>query len=40
MDSGDPDRVVVMRHELQRVMTKRFTKAGALPSELEVHGFT
>jgi uncharacterized protein YbcI len=25
MDSGEPDRVVAMRHDFQRVMTKRFT---------------
>jgi uncharacterized protein YbcI len=25
MDSGDPERVVEMRHEFQHVMTKRFT---------------
>src|SRR5438270_9210189 len=25
MDSGDPDRVVAMRHDFQRVMTKRYT---------------
>jgi uncharacterized protein YbcI len=25
VDSGDPDRVVAMRHDFQRVMTKRFT---------------
>ncbi len=26
MDSGDPDRVVAMRHDFQRMMTKRFTE--------------
>ncbi|HWF52053.1 MAG TPA: DUF2294 domain-containing protein [Solirubrobacteraceae bacterium] len=26
MDSGEPDRVVAMRHDFQRVMTKRFTE--------------
>jgi uncharacterized protein YbcI len=26
MDSGDPDRVVAMRHDFQRVMTRRFTE--------------
>ena len=26
MDSGEPDRVVAMRHDFQRVMTKRFTQ--------------
>ncbi len=25
MDSGEPDRVVAMRHDFQRVMTKQFT---------------
>jgi uncharacterized protein YbcI len=25
MDSGEPDRVVAMRHDFQRMMTKRFT---------------
>jgi uncharacterized protein YbcI len=25
MDSGDPDRVVAMRHDFQHMMTKRFT---------------
>jgi uncharacterized protein YbcI len=25
MDSGDPDRVVAMRHDFQRMMTERFT---------------
>ena len=25
MDSGDPDRVVEMRHDFQRMVTKRFT---------------
>ncbi len=25
MDSGEPDRVVAMRHEFQHMMTKRFT---------------
>ena len=25
MDSGEPDRVVAMRHDFQRVMAKRFT---------------
>ena len=25
MDSGEPDRVVSMRHDFQRLMTKRFT---------------
>jgi uncharacterized protein YbcI len=25
MDSGDPERIVEMRHEFQNVMTKRFT---------------
>jgi uncharacterized protein YbcI len=25
MDSGDPDRIVEMRREFQRIMTKRFT---------------
>ena len=27
MDSGDPDRVVAMRHDFQRMVTKRFTDA-------------
>jgi uncharacterized protein YbcI len=27
MDSGDPERVVSMRHDFQRMMTKRFTDA-------------
>src|SRR5947209_17400364 len=27
MDSGEPDRVVAMRHDFQRMMTKRFTAA-------------
>ena len=26
MDSGEPDRVVAMRHDFQRMMTKRFTE--------------
>ena len=26
MDSGEPDRVVAMRHDFQRVMTSRFTE--------------
>jgi uncharacterized protein YbcI len=26
MDSGDPDRVVAMRHDFQRVMTTRYTE--------------
>jgi uncharacterized protein YbcI len=26
MDSGEPDRVVAMRHDFQRLMTKRFTE--------------
>jgi uncharacterized protein YbcI len=26
MDSGEPDRVVAMRHDFQRVMTRRFTQ--------------
>jgi uncharacterized protein YbcI len=26
MDSGEPDRVVEMRHDFQRMMTKRFTE--------------
>jgi uncharacterized protein YbcI len=26
MDSGEPDRVVAMRHDFQRVMTTRFTE--------------
>jgi uncharacterized protein YbcI len=26
MDSGEPDRVVEMRHDFQRLMTKRFTE--------------
>jgi uncharacterized protein YbcI len=26
MDSGEPDRVVAMRHDFQRVMTRRFTE--------------
>ena len=26
MDSGDPNRVVEMRHDFQRMMTKRFTE--------------
>jgi uncharacterized protein YbcI len=26
MDSGDPDRVIAMRHDFQRMMTKRFTE--------------
>lgn len=26
MDSGEPDRVVDMRHDFQRLMTKRFTE--------------
>ncbi|MGO9753687.1 MAG: DUF2294 domain-containing protein [Solirubrobacteraceae bacterium] len=26
MDSGEPDRVVAMRHDFQRVMTKQFTE--------------
>jgi uncharacterized protein YbcI len=25
MDSGEPDRIVAMRHDFQRMMTKRFT---------------
>jgi uncharacterized protein YbcI len=25
MDSGDPERVVAMRHDFQQMMTKRFT---------------
>jgi uncharacterized protein YbcI len=27
MDSGDPDRVVAMRHDFQRLMAKRYTDA-------------
>jgi uncharacterized protein YbcI len=27
MDSGDPDRVVAMRHDFQRVMAKRYSDA-------------
>jgi uncharacterized protein YbcI len=27
MDSGEPDRVVEMRHDFQRMMTRRFTNA-------------
>ena len=27
MDSGEPDRVVAMRHDFQRMMTKGFTEA-------------
>ncbi len=27
MDSGEPDRVVAMRHDFQRMMTGRFTEA-------------
>jgi uncharacterized protein YbcI len=26
MDSGEPERVVAMRHDFQRVMSKRFTE--------------
>jgi uncharacterized protein YbcI len=26
MDSGEPDRVVAMRHDFQRMMTRRFTE--------------
>jgi uncharacterized protein YbcI len=26
MDSGDPDRIVAMRHDFQHMMTKRFTE--------------
>ena len=26
MDSGEPDRIVEMRHDFQRMMTKRFTE--------------
>ena len=26
MDSGEPDRVVAMRHDFQRMMSKRFTE--------------
>jgi uncharacterized protein YbcI len=26
MDSGEPDRIVAMRHDFQRMMTKRFTE--------------
>ena len=26
MDSGEPDRIVAMRHDFQRMMSKRFTE--------------
>lgn len=39
MESGEPDRVVAMRHDFQRVMTRRFTETIEELTERKVLAF-